>query len=98
MLELGGWKIVVLHRVARPENLGLLKAWNLMHGRNLHLFGKACREAINVHFYGIPALWFYKELMARFVGKTVNLVFYAGAIARATALYGPIKKGALVKA
>jgi hypothetical protein len=69
-----------------------------MHGSDLDLFGQACREAINVHFYGIPALWFYEKLVARFVGKTIDLVFYTWAIARATALYGPIEKGALVKA
>ena len=69
-----------------------------MHGCNLHLFGQAGREAIYVHLHRIPTLWFHKELVARFVGKPIDLVFYTWAIARATALYRPVEKWALVKA
>ena len=69
-----------------------------MHGCNLHLFGQAGREAIYVHLHRIPTLWFHKELVARFVGKPIDLVFNTGAITRSTALYGAVKKGALVKA
>ena len=97
MLELGGGEVVVFDGVSGAEHLGVLKPGNLSHGAKLHVLRKARAETVDVNLTGVPTLRFDKNLVAVFVGKPVDLVFDARAVARTQTANAPIEHGGAVK-
>ena len=91
-------KEVVFDGVARTKNVGVFQARHAAHQFVLDVKGQAGGNAIGVVLVGRQALGLQKNLVAFFVGKAVDLVFHAGAIARAHALDVAGEHGAAVKA
>lgn len=52
----------------------------------MYFFREGGRESVNVDLDGIPAFGFYEKLVAFSFGKSIDLVFDAGAVAGAHAL------------
>ena len=97
MLQLGGWEVVVLHRIAWPEHACLGEAGDLLQGSQLHLFGQAGGEAVDVGLHRIPALGFHEDLVAVLVGEAVDLVLDAGAVPGTQSADAPIEHRATVE-
>ena len=79
-MKLGWWEVVVFDRIARSEHPCVLETGNLPHGLELNFFGEGGREAVDIGFNGVSAFGFDENLVAVFVRKAVDLVFYAGAV------------------
>ncbi len=80
--ELGGNHRVVLHRVARADNLRPLQPRDGAHQRHLHIHGERGGEAVHVHLTGIHPLRLEEELVARATGKAEDLVLDRRTVAR----------------
>ena len=93
-----GVKVVVLDGIAGPQNMRILQPHHAAHQVVLDVKRQAGGDAIGVVLVGAQALGLQKNLVAFLVGKAVDLVLHAGAIARAHALDGAGKHGAAVKA
>ena len=91
-------KIIVLHRIGRLKENGILKALNGMYGVLLHFQRKRRRKALQVILGGVFPLRFQEKLVGVFIGKSTQLIFYAGAIAGSFAMNASGKEGRAVKA
>ena len=80
--ELGRGAVVVLHRIARADNLGALETRNTPNEGELDLIGKGGGDAIHVVLVGVTAFWFQKDLVALFLSKPDHLVLDGRAVAR----------------
>src|SRR6185312_10607457 len=58
---------------------------DLAQGSILHFFGKGGRKSIHIDLHGVPAFRLDEQLVSFPFGKPVDLVFDAGAVARAHA-------------
>ena len=96
-MKLGGGEVVVFHGVARTEHLGLLKPWDLAHGRQLDVFGKRGAESVDVDLAGVPPLRLHEHLVPVFVREAVNLVFDAGAVSGPKTADAPVEHGRAVE-
>ena len=76
-------KVVVFNGVTWAENVRVLQALHRAHKGVLNVEGQAGRNAIGIELAGGQALGLQENLMAVFVGKAIDLVFNARAIARA---------------
>ena len=81
--DLVGGYIVVLDGVAPLENLGALEPGNAVDHRLLHVGGEAGADAVAVDALAVVALGLQEYLVFAFVGEADDLVFDAGAVARA---------------
>ena len=91
-------KVVVFDGVARAQDVGVLHAGHAAHEGELDVKRQAGGDAVGVNLVGRQALGLQKNLVAVFVGKAVDLVFHAGAVARPHPLDLAGEHGAAVKA
>lgn len=56
------------------EEFHILKAFHLTKCLKLNLFWKRCRKSIYIHLHRVPTFGFYKNLMAVFIGKSVDFI------------------------
>ena len=66
--------------------MGIFKPFHAMNKIQLHIKWQTSRNAIWIQFMRCQTLWFNKNLMACFIGKTMNFVFNRRAITRAPPL------------
>ena len=77
------WRhIVVFDGIGRAHDFGSFKTGNTAYNLDLHIFGQAHRQAIEIDFKGVIPFGLEKNLMPILVGKTHNFVLYRGAISR----------------
>src|ERR1035437_6147917 len=81
-LEFAWIKVVVLDRVAGPQDVRVFQPLHGAHQRVLNVERQAGRNAIGVELVCGQTFWLKKNLVTVFVRKTVDLVFHAGAVAR----------------
>ena len=81
-LELARVEIVVLDGVARAQDVRVFQTLHGAHQVVLDVKRQAGGDAVRVVLVGGQSLGFQKYLVAGFVGKAVDLVFNAWAIAR----------------
>ncbi len=77
---------VVLDRVTRSRDVGVLESLDAAHERLLHVERQAGRDAVRIHLVGIEALGLDEDLVRSLVGEPHDLVFDRRAIAWADAL------------
>ena len=91
-------EIVVFNRITRAQDVRVLQTGDGAHQGVLDVKWQAGADAVGVDLVGVEALGFEKNLVAVFVGKAVDLVFNARAIAWAHAFDLAGEHGAAVKA
>jgi len=85
-IEFAGIDVIVFDGIARPDHLYPLKAGNGRQDRELHLFGKRCRDAVGIDRMIVEPLGLQKDLMALPVRKAHHLILDRGAVTRPAAL------------
>ena len=82
-VELGGWAVVVFHRISGTEDFGILEAAHAADEGVLHLEWQARGDAIHINLVGVASLGFQEKLVLRLFGKFDDFVLNARAVARA---------------
>src|ERR1700740_1499595 len=77
--------MVVLDRVARPDDPGVLKPWNRRDQSQLDLFRQRGRDAVGIDRRVIEALGLEEKLVAVARAEADDFVLDRGAIARTAA-------------
>src|SRR5688500_6828777 len=77
---------IVFHRVAGSHDMGTFQAADRADQGKLHVKWQAGGNAVGVNLTGAQAFGLEKNLMARLVGKAMDLVLDRGAIARTNPL------------
>ena len=85
-LQAGRVKVVVFNGIAGAQDVGVFQPGHRAHQLILNVKRQAGRDAVGVILVGGQALGLQKNLVAVLVGKAVDLVFHARAIARTHAL------------
>ena len=91
-------KVVVLDGVAGPQDVGVFHAGHGADQVVLNVKRQAGRDAVGINLVRSQAFGLQKNLVAGLIGKAVDLVFDAGAVARADAVDLAGEHGAAVKA
>ena len=95
----GAWiEKVVLDRIARPQQVGVLQPHHRPNRFNLNVKRQRGRNAIRVDLVGRQALGLEKDLVRILVSESIHLVFDARAIARADAFDHPLEHRAAIEA
>ena len=91
-------EVVVFDRIARAQDVGLLQAHHRTHGVPLHIERQRGRDAVRVDLVRVEPLGLQEDLVAGLVGKAIDLVFDARAVARAHSFDHAREHRAAVKA
>ena len=81
-LQFARVEVVVLDGITGPQDVRLLKAHHRPHRRQLNVERQRSGNAVRIELMGSQPFGFQKNLVRRFVGEAVHLVFDAGAVAR----------------
>ena len=73
---------VVLDRVARTEQHGVLEPWQRVNQIGLHLARQTHREPVDINLARVDAFGLEKDLVPLLVGEPDDLVFERRAVAR----------------
>ena len=90
-------KVVVLNRIAGPQDMRVFQTRHRAHQLVLDIKRQAGRNAVGVVLVGAQAFGLQKNLVALFVRKAVDLVLYARAIPRPDAFDLASEHGAASK-
>ena len=96
--QLAWVEVVVLDRVAGPQDVGVFQPGHRLHRGQLDVERQRGGNAVGVDLLGRQALGLQEDLVAVLVGEAVHLVFDAGAVARPHALDHASEHRAAVKA
>ena len=96
-LERARVKVVVFNGVAGAQDMGVFQTLHAAHQRKLDIKWQAGGNAIGVVLVRRQTLGLQENLVAFLVGKAVDFVLYAGAVARAHALDLSSEHGAAVQ-
>ena len=90
-------KVIVFNGVAGAQDVGVFQTLHAAHQRKLDIKWQAGGNAIGVVLVRRQTLGLQENLVAFLVGKAVDFVLYAGAVARAHALDLSSEHGAAVQ-
>src|SRR5690606_23343474 len=82
-VKLGGWREVVLNRVRRPENLGVLAPLDGADHLELQVVRQRGREPVDVDLVRRDALGLEEDLVTFLVGEADDLVLDRRTVPRA---------------
>ena len=95
----GAWvKVVILNGITGPKDVGIFQPLHRPDQGILNVKWQTGGNAIWIKLVGGQTLGLQEDLVAVFVGKSIDLVFYARAITRPNAFNFPHEHGASVKA
>ena len=73
-MELSGREIIVLNRVAGPDDFGALESGNGSNQRQLDIERQTGGDAIDIKLAGMPSFRLEKNGMRRFMGEPDNFI------------------------
>ena len=96
--QLARVEVVVFNGITRPQDVRPLQAGHALHRGNLHVEGQGGGNAVGIELVRRQAFGFQKDLVRVLVGKAIDLVLDARAVARPHAADDPGEHRAAVKA
>ena len=80
-MELGRWTVIILHRIAGPQDFGIFKATHTADEFVLDLVGKTRRNAVDIDLIGVATFRLQKKLVLILLGKFDDFIFNARTVA-----------------